>query len=171
MNQKQIKKLAVSAMFTALAVCLSPFYIPIGVSKCFPIQHMVNILGAVFLGPAYSVGVAFCTSLIRNLMGTGSPLAFPGSMAGAWCSAFLYQRFQKKGFAFAGEVAGTGVLGALLAYPTARFFMGKEAAVFAFVLPFLISTLGGSILGILLVAVFEKTGLLGYMHLQMGNKT
>ena len=32
-------------------------------------QHMVNVLCAVFLGPWYGVGVAFCASLIRNLVG------------------------------------------------------------------------------------------------------
>ena len=35
-----VKKLAVSAMLVALAVSLSSFAIPIGASKCFPIQPM-----------------------------------------------------------------------------------------------------------------------------------
>ncbi len=78
-----LKKTVTAAMLAALTVALSGFYIPIGVSKCYPIQHMVNVLCAVFLGPGYGVMAAFCTSLIRNLMGTGSLLAFPGSMVGA----------------------------------------------------------------------------------------
>ena len=77
-----VKKLVVSGMLTALAVALSTFSVPIGASKCFPIQHMVNVMAGVFLGPVYGVAIAFCTSLIRNLMGTGSLLAFPGSMVG-----------------------------------------------------------------------------------------
>lgn len=79
-----IKKLAVSAMLTAVAVSLSGFSIPIGASKCFPVQHLANVLAGVFLGPWYGVGMAFCTSFIRNLMGTGSLLAFPA----AWWAHF-----------------------------------------------------------------------------------
>ena len=84
------KSLLTAAMLTALAVSLSTFAIPIGASKCFPIQHLCNVIAGVFLGPAYGVAMAFCTSLIRNLLGTGSPLAFPGSMVGAFLCGFLY---------------------------------------------------------------------------------
>ena len=70
------RKIAASGMLAAVAVALSAFSIPIGASKCFPIQHLCNVIAGVFLGPAYGVAMAFCTSLIRNLMGTGSLLAF-----------------------------------------------------------------------------------------------
>ena len=95
-----IKKLAVSAMLTAVAVSLSGFSIPIGASKCFPVQHLANVLAGVFLGPWYGVGMAFCTSFIRNLMGTGSLLAFPGSMVGAFLGGYLYQRFGRLTLAY-----------------------------------------------------------------------
>lgn len=42
------KKLAVSAMLTAVAVSLSTFAVPIGASKCFPIQHLCNVMAGVF---------------------------------------------------------------------------------------------------------------------------
>ena len=85
MKKKEVRKIVVSGMLIALAVSLSSFSIPIGASRCFPVQHMVNVLAAVFLGPFYGVATAFCTSLIRNLMGTGTLMAFPGSMLGAFC--------------------------------------------------------------------------------------
>ena len=44
-----IKKLAVSAMLTAVAVSLSGFSIPIGASKCFPVQHLANVLAGFLL--------------------------------------------------------------------------------------------------------------------------
>ena len=78
------RKLAVAGMMTALGVVLSTFYIPVGMSKCFPVQHLLNVLAGIFLGPGYALGFSFCTALIRNLMGTGSLLAFPGSMVGAF---------------------------------------------------------------------------------------
>jgi energy coupling factor transporter S component ThiW len=68
-------------------------YIPVGVAKAFPIQHLINILSAVLLGPAYALWNAFAISLLRNLLGTGSLLAFPGSMIGALLAGLLYQNF------------------------------------------------------------------------------
>lgn len=152
------RKLAVAGMMTALGVVLSTFYIPVGVSKCFPVQHLLNVLAGVFLGPWYALGFSFCTALIRNLMGTGSLLAFPGSMIGAFLCGMLYQRVKKVPAAVAGEVIGTGIIGGILCYPVARFLMGNaEAALFTYVLPFLISTLGGSALAaILLIALYQS---------------
>ncbi len=86
-----IRKLVLAGMMTALGVCLSNFSFPVGVSRCFPIQHLLNVLSGVFLGPGYALGFAFSTSLLRNLLGTGSLLAFPGSMVGAVLGALLYQ--------------------------------------------------------------------------------
>ena len=84
MNQRAlIKKLALASVLTAVAVVGSTFSFPVFGSKCSPVQHMVNILCAVFLGPGFGVASAFVASLLRNLMGLGSLLAFPGSMCGA----------------------------------------------------------------------------------------
>lgn len=152
------RKLAVAGMMTALGVVLSTFYIPVGVSKCFPVQHLLNVLAGIFLGPWYALGFSFCAALIRNLMGTGSLLAFPGSMIGAFLCGMLYQRVKKVPAAVAGEVIGTGIIGGILCYPVARFLMGNaEAALFTYVLPFLISTLGGSALAaILLITLYQS---------------
>ena len=58
------------------------FSFPVLASRCSPVQHMVNILCAVFLGPWYGFAAAFLASLLRNLLGLGTLLAFPGSMVG-----------------------------------------------------------------------------------------
>jgi len=52
-----------AGMFCALAVVGSVFSFPVFGSKCAPVQHMVNILCAVLLGPYYGVGVAFESSV------------------------------------------------------------------------------------------------------------
>ena len=72
MEKNQVKKLALAGMFCAVAVVGSLFSFPVFGSKCAPIQHMVNILCAVLLGPWYGLGVAFAASLIRNLLGIGT---------------------------------------------------------------------------------------------------
>ena len=152
-----LKKVITAAMLSAVAVALSSFAIPIGASKCFPIQHLVNVMCAVFLGPGYGVMAAFCTSLIRNLMGTGSLLAFPGSMVGAFLCGYIYQKTGKLFLTYIGEVVGTGILGGMLCFPVATLLMGKEAALFTYVLPFFMSTACGTIMAAILVAALEKS--------------
>ena len=76
MQTKSVRKLTISGLLVAVAVVGSLFSIPVLGAKCSPVQHMVNVLGAVLLGPWYAVGMAFAASLIRNLLGLGSLLAF-----------------------------------------------------------------------------------------------
>ncbi|MFR4814870.1 energy coupling factor transporter S component ThiW [Peptoniphilus sp.] len=159
------KKLTMAAFFVAIAVVFSFVNIPVGLAKCYPIQHMVNVLSAVLLGPLYSVLVAFCTSLIRNMSGTGSLMAFPGSMIGAFFAGILFYKTKKLSLAFLGEVIGTGIIGALLAYPIAKFVLGKEMALFGMVIPFSVSTLGGSIIAIIIILSIKNTELNKYFNL------
>ena len=160
MKKESVVKLVLSGMFVALAVVLSTFSIPVGGSKCFPIQHMVNVLSAVFLGPWYGVGIAFCTSLIRNLLGTGTLLAFPGSMIGALCCGLVYKYTGKLTFTYVAEIIGTGIIGGLLAYPVAAFVMGKEVALFVYVVPFLVSTVGGTLIAAVLITALKQNHVL-----------
>ena len=53
MKHANIQKLALAGILTAIAVVGSMFSFPLFGSKCAPIQHMVNILCAVLLGPGY----------------------------------------------------------------------------------------------------------------------
>ena len=160
MKKESVVKLVLSGMFVALAVVLSTFSIPVGGSKCFPIQHMVNVLSAVFLGPWYGVGIAFCTSLIRNLLGTGTLLAFPGSMIGALCCGLVYKYTGKLTFTYVAEIIGTGIIGGILAYPVAAFVMGKEVALFVYVVPLLVSTVGGTLIAAVLITVLKQNHVL-----------
>lgn len=167
MNYWKVKKLVIASMFVAVGVIMSPLNIPLGASKCFPTQHIINVILAVFLGPAYGVGVAFATSLIRNMIGTGTLLAFPGSMVGALFCGMAYKITKKLWITCIFEVIGTGILGALLAFPVAILIMGKEAAMFTFVIPFLVSTAGGSLIASILIFSMEKMGINSMLKHQM----
>ena len=162
-NPINIKKLVVAAFLVAIAVVLSGFSFPIGASRCYPIQHLCNVIAAVFLGPGYALGMAFCASAIRFMMGTGTLLAFPGSMVGAWLGGFLYKKFGKLFTAYIGEIFGTGILGALICYPIATLLMGKDAALFTYVIPFLISTSVGTAFAAVILAALYKSGALAYL--------
>lgn len=167
MKSNSTKKLALAGVLCAVAVAGSTLSFPVFASKCAPVQHMVNVLCAVFLGPWYGLGAAFAASLLRNLLGLGSLLAFPGSMCGALLCGLVWRKSKNLRLTLAAEVFGTGVLGGLLAYPAAVAFMGADAgavAFYAYVAPFLISTIAGSILAGALVFALQKTGALGAMR-------
>lgn len=161
MEKIKLKKLVLTAVFAAVAVVGSLFSFPVFGSKCAPVQHLINVLCAVILGPGYGVAAAFVSSLIRNLLGLGTLLAFPGSMCGALLAGLLYHYIKKLPAAYIGEVFGTAVIGGMLSYPVAAFIMGsKDAALFTFVVPFLISTAGGTLLAVLITVPLKQTGVL-----------
>ncbi len=161
MEKIKLKKLVLTAVFAAVAVVGSLFSFPVFGSKCAPVQHLINVLCAVILGPGYGVAAAFVSSLIRNLLGLGTLLAFPGSMCGALLAGLLYHYIKKLPAAYIGEVFGTAVIGGMLSYPVAAFIMGsKGAALFTFVVPFLISTAGGTLLAVIITVPLKQTGVL-----------
>ncbi len=167
MKNTNTKKLAIAGVFCAVAVIGSLFSFPVFGSKCSPVQHMVNILCAVLLGPGYAVAAAFLAALIRNLLGLGSLMAFPGSMFGALISGLLFRKTSSIPAALIGEVFGTAVLGGLTAYPVAVLFMGQSAAGLAFyvyVIPFLISTATGAVIAGVLIYSLKKASILSSMQ-------
>ena len=150
MKQFGTRKLCYAGILCAVAVVGSFFYIPVFGSKCVPVQHMVNILCAVLLGPFYGVGVAFCASLIRNLLGIGSLMAFPGSMFGALLCGLMFWKTKNIPLTLLAEVFGTAIMG----------MQAGQIAFYAYVIPFLISTAGGAILSGILLGALRKTGIL-----------
>ena len=165
MKNKSVQKLALAGILCAVAVVGSLLSFPVFGSKCAPVQHMVNVLCAVFLGPWYGLAAAFVASLLRNLLGWGSLLAFPGSMCGALLCGLAYRMTNNLPATLAAEVLGTGVLGGLAAYPVAKELMGLTPETYTvYIIPFLISTAAGSILAGLLVYALRKNGALNAMR-------
>jgi energy coupling factor transporter S component ThiW len=150
-------KLTMTAMLVAIGTLTSHLiYIPIGFTKVLPIQHFLNVFSAVLLGPAYAVLQAFSVSLLRNIMGTGSVFAFPGSMIGAFLAAYLFMKTKKLSMAFLGEIIGTGILGAMACYPLATLLLGQKAALFGFIPPFIVSSFAGSLFGYIMLRIMLK---------------
>ena len=168
MKNTKVLKLTLAGILCAVAVVGSIFSFPVFGSKCAPVQHMVNILCAVLLGPWYGVGVAFAASLLRNLLSLGTLLAFPGSMCGALLCGVVYWKTRRLLPTLVAEVFGTAILGGLCAYPMAILFMGANAAqvaFYAYIIPFLVSTAGGAILSGVILSSLDKAGALkGMQH-------
>ncbi len=164
MKKTNIRKLCMAAILTALAVAGSLFTFPFLGAKCSPVQHFVNIVASVYLGPWWAMGSGFCAALIRNVTGLGSPLAFPGSMIGAFLAGAMYHWiFKNKPLAvklpsaYIGELFGTSVLGGIASYPIAYLIMGnKEATLFGFVFPFFVSCVVGTVIAAIIVTALKR---------------
>ena len=152
MLDTRTRKLTLAGILVAVAVLGGLFSFPVLGSRCAPVQHLVNILAAVFLGPLWAVGVAFAASLLRNIAGLGSLMAFPGSMIGALLAGLAYCYTRRLALTCLAEALGTGFLGALAAYPVAALLMGLNPASYTvYIVPFLLSTGAGSILAYVLL--------------------
>lgn len=156
----ETKNVARAVILTALAVGLSTFSIPVGISKVFPGQHLVNVLAAVMLGPWYAVAIAVAVGIIRNVAGLGTPLAFPGGMIGAFLAGVMFRYFRNIYLAALGEVVGTGLFGALVSVLfVAPVFMGKTMPILTIIIAFSASTIVGSILGVVGLHILSRAGL------------
>ena len=152
-------RVALSVVLAALAVALAPLSIPFGNARLYPAQHMVNVLAAVLVGPWWGLGVAFTTSLVRNVLGLGTPLAFPGSMFGVLLAGLAFRATRNVLFAAAGEVIGTGLIGAVVgALIVAPYIMESRMAFGALIVPFLLSSIAGAALGVLGVRILRRAG-------------
>ncbi len=169
-----VRKLTLASVLIAVAVVGSLLSFPFLGSKCSPVQHIVNIITGVLLGPWYAVGCAFLSSLIRNIFGIGSLLAFPGSMFGAFLCGLLYYKFKNVTLALIGETFGTVILGGLSAYPIAILLMGQDAgtiSMFVYIVPFLISTGVGTIIAGFIVYPLTRTKVFSQMKNQLQYQT
>ncbi|MGE7950398.1 energy coupling factor transporter S component ThiW [Lysinibacillus xylanilyticus] len=153
-----IRKLTIMALLVAIAVAGSTFVsIPTGIARAYPVQHAINVIGAIILGPVPTVMVAFITAIIRILTGTGSLLAIPGSVIGALFAALAYKYSGKMWLAGVGEMFGTGIIASLIAVPYAHLLMGTSVAALFFMPAFLTSSTIGAILGLVVANNLRKT--------------
>lgn len=151
------RQLALMAMLVAIGVLTAHLIVmPVGPARIFPVQHALNVLAGVAMGPWPATTVALAVGVLRNILGTGTLLAFPGGMVGALLAGWCYRRHKDFRWAVAGEVLGTGLVGAILAYPVAAFLMGREVAVLFFVIPFTLSSLTGAAVAYLVLRVLSN---------------
>ncbi|OGP90156.1 MAG: energy coupling factor transporter S component ThiW [Deltaproteobacteria bacterium RBG_16_48_10] len=162
----ETRKVARAIILVAIGVAISPFTsIPIGIARINPAQHFVNVVGAVLLGPWWATGIALVIGILRNTLGTGTLLAFPGGMIGAFLAGYAYRCTRNIYLGALGEILGTGLLGAVVSVLiVAPIFMGKTMAMGALIIAFSGSTILGSIIGILGLKLLERAGFVPSSH-------
>ncbi len=158
-----VEKLTVAGLLVAAAMLLSGVHFPVGPTRCYPFQHTVNVLAGALLGPCWAGGVAFVTSLLRNMTGTGTLFAFPGSIPGAIMAGVAFKLFPHPLSALA-EPFGTGPIGATFSAFLLGPAMGRSVGFFALQAAFLISSIPGALLGMVILHVFQRRASSGILQ-------
>jgi energy coupling factor transporter S component ThiW len=130
------------------------------------------------LGPWYALLTAFAISLLRNGLGLGTFLAFPGSMFGALLVGLVYYRLRRSDLAAFAEPIGTAVIGAIVGFlliaplsapqmllgfitmnpMAAPPYLAGVPGFFALMVLFGVSSIPGAALGFLALKVLRRAG-------------
>ena len=136
------RKMVMTAILASLAFVLNTFvYFP----QMAPFQHFVDVIAAALLGPWYACPAAFlCGPIVGGL---------------------LYRKTTNVWLLALGEVFGTGIIGALVAYPLMRAFYGLDAQRWYFYVPFYIpSAVVGAAMGVAVLLLLKRAGALEQMQ-------
>lgn len=153
-----IKMEILTALLASMGYVLSTF---VNFPRMAPFQHFINVIGAVFLGPYWNFLCALLTGLMRMILNGSTILAVIGAVVGAFLSGLLYRKTEKLILAAVGEVIGTGILSAIMAYPFMKAFYGlPDTSVFTYVPFFTPSSMMGAALGYILLKTLEKSKVL-----------
>lgn len=163
------RKLALFITMSGLAVALAPIHIPIGPTKAFPWQHMVNVILGVLLGPLWAGGAALLVGLIRMMLGIGTIFSIPGGIPGAVLvgigASILRRMGRSPEYAAFLEPLGTAVIGFLLALyifaPLAGVYEGWLAVgLLPIWLVWALSTGVGTLAGFTALRILRRGGLI-----------
>lgn len=153
------RPVVLSGVLVAVCVALSGLYIPIGPTKVYPFQHMVNAIAGVLLGPGWAAIIATIAAIIRNLLGVGTLFAFPGGIPGGIVVGLLY-RYIRRDWVALFEPIGTGPIGATLSAWIVVPYIHSNIGWTTLQVAFLLSSIPGSILGFVALKIIRKGGVL-----------
>ncbi len=163
-SSQNTRKIAYAVVLVSIGVAVAPYTsFPVGIAKVNPTQHFVNVLAAVLLGPWWAVLTAMVIGILRNAMGVGTLLAFPGGMIGAFLAGLAYRTARRTGVAAAGEIVGTGgiapVVSALFVAP---MLMGNAIPLLALLPSFMASSVAGALLGVLALRLLKRVDIVDF---------
>ncbi|MCP1111237.1 energy coupling factor transporter S component ThiW [Ohessyouella blattaphilus] len=161
-RNKVVLKTTILAFLVALGYVLSPI---LRIPGMAPMQHFINVLAAVLLGPWYSFACALLIALLRMTFMGINLLAVSGAIIGPIFAGLLYKKTGKLFAAVLGEIFGTGIIGALISGPIMKYIYGfPDIKWYTYLPSFLLGTIiGGSVAYLLLIA-FKKRGVLSWME-------
>lgn len=165
-RQNITTKVTLSSFFIALGFVLSLVSFPIGPTRIFPFQHMINVIVAIMLGPFYAAAIALGIGTLRVAAGTGTLFAYPGGMPGGFVVGTIYWYLWHHDECALTEPLGTAMGGILSALAVAPFIgarplpsiLGLTAQWEIFVIAFWFASIPGSIMGYVVVKALRKIG-------------
>ena len=158
LTRARLRRLILLSMLAAIGVVLSPI---LRVPGMAPMQHFINVVCAVLLGHWYALACAGLIAAIRmSLLGINL-LALTGAVFGAPLAGLFYRATGHTAAAAAGEIIGTGVIGAAASYPVMAFVYGNaDVALFTYIPSFIAGTVIGGGLGLVFLQALKKQGTL-----------
>lgn len=161
------RRVVLSAFLIALGFLLSffPGSIPIGPTRVFPFQHMINAVAGVILGPGYAAFIALSVGILRISAGTGTVFALTGGIPGAIVVGLVCRYLYRRDGAALTEPLGTAlgallsalIVSPLLANPSLPPFLGIDAQWLLFMIFFWMSSIPGAILGYALLKMLRRS--------------
>ncbi|MBR6541978.1 MAG: energy coupling factor transporter S component ThiW [Anaerotignum sp.] len=155
------KRLVMTAMLACMAFVLNTF---VHFPAMAPFQHFVNAMAAVTVGPWLGSLAGFLTGVFRIACGSDIG-SITGAIFGPILGGLLYRRFGSFAAVWAGEVIGTGVVGAMASYPFFKMFYGLDAQSPFYFIPFYTpSAMMGASMGVAALVILKKNGMLARMQ-------
>jgi len=174
-----VKKLAIAIVFSSLSVAIAPFFWFwfLG-TKAYPTQHMINAILGVLVGPFWAAIAAIFVGIIRNMLGIGTPYAFPGGIPGGIIVGIVYWLLKRlkmsekiRLIAAFTEPIGTLLIGVPLSLLVFAPWLGtekilssisREGFIFAFLIlgaGWALSCVPGSIIGFVILLILNRAGI------------
>lgn len=152
-----------------LGVVISPI---LRIEGMCPMAHLINITGAVLLGPMEAFTAAALIGIIRMATMGIPPLALTGAVFGALLSGMMYRYSGGRIWAAVlGEIIGTGIIGAIVSYPVMTLLYGRTGLTWFFYVPLFISgTLIGGACAFLLLKALARNSALADIQRRLGSR-
>ncbi len=163
-----IRKMVLSSVLIAFGVAISPFlHFPFLTTKCYPGQHMINVVAGVLLGPLWAALIAAIIGIIRMTLGVGTIYSIPGGIPGGvvvgiFSILFRRMKFPRIEFAAFTEPIGTVLIGGTLSVYVVAPLIGDVKLVGLLIpiwIMFGVSSVVGSVLGFTILKVMSIAGI------------
>ncbi len=140
------KKMVAVGLFAALGTVLGGISFPLGPTRVMPLQHTLNAIMGIMLGPWLAAAAALITGILRLSLGLGTIFALPGGIFGGIVVGYVY-RWTGRDMAALVEPVGTALIGGTLSGMIVAPAIGSPETSLYFIGIFAASAVPGSIIG------------------------
>lgn len=148
------KKIVAVGIFAALGTVLGGISFPIGPARVMPLQHTLNAIMGIILGPWLAAAAALITGMLRLSLGLGTIFALPGGVFGGIVVGLAY-RLTGRQLAALTEPIGTALIGGAVSGMLVAPAIGSAETSLYFMGIFAVSAIPGAIIGYIVLKAFN----------------